>query len=320
MRERALKSTQATERPCSENWEPSFFYAIIRSARCSPSPSARVAPVKVLVAEDDPTLREEVVELLRTSGHDVQAVSDGDEAVRLLEADKFDLALVDWNMPGRSGGEVLRRAREVRPQTAVIVMTGYGNVDTAVEALRSGAKDFLQKPFDIESLENTVRSIREELASRRKAETTGTPARKGRSSRGRTAEATDMMAAFLHAKQGLLVASKVRAGEKTGDEDLLVATLNIIQNFMRISFPMLKGKRLRSISQGDLTLVTETGKHVFLTVVIRGEDTRGLRERMRASLKDFEETNKAVMAVWDGLLEPPKGAEETLSRLLKPSR
>jgi DNA-binding response OmpR family regulator len=279
-----------------------------------------VAPVKVLVAEDDPTLREEVVELLRTSGHDVQAVPDGDEAVRRLEADKFDLALVDWNMPGKSGGEVLRRAREVRPQTAVIVMTGYGNVDTAVEALRSGAKDFLQKPFDIESLENTIRSIREELASRRKAETTGSPARKGKSSRGRTAEASDMMAAFLHAKQGLLVASKVRAGEKTGDEDLLVATLNIIQNFMRISFPMLKGKRLRSISQGDLTLVTETGKHVFLTVVVRGEDTRGLRERMRASLKDFEETNKAVMAVWDGLLEPPKGAEETLSRLLKQSR
>jgi CheY-like chemotaxis protein len=59
-----------------------------------------VAPVKVLVAEDDPPLREEVVELLRTSGHDVQAVPDGDDAVRRLEADTFDLALVDWNMPG----------------------------------------------------------------------------------------------------------------------------------------------------------------------------------------------------------------------------
>ena len=125
-----------------------------------------------------------------------------------------------------------------------------------------------------------------------------------------------MMAAFLHSKQGLLVASKVRAGQKTGDEDLLVATLNIIQNFMRVSFPMLKGKRLRSISQGNLTLVTETGKHVFLTAVVRGEDTRELRGRMRACLKDFEETNKVLMASWDGGLEQPEGADETLARLL----
>jgi DNA-binding response OmpR family regulator len=272
--------------------------------------------VKVLVAEDDPTLREEVVELLKASGHDVHPVPDGNEAVRRLEAETFDLALVDWNMPGKSGGEVLRRAREVRPQTALIVMTGYGNVDTAVEAMRSGATDFLQKPFDIESLEKTIASIRDELASRRKSGAGRSAGSRRKSSGGRAEEEGEMMAAFLHSKQGLLVASKVRAGQKTGDEDLLVATLNIIQNFMRVSFPMLKGKRLRSISQGNLTLVTETGKHVFLTAVVRGEDTRELRGRMRACLKDFEETNKVLMASWDGGLEQPEGADETLARLL----
>jgi DNA-binding response OmpR family regulator len=275
--------------------------------------------VKVLVAEDDPTLRDEVVDVLETNGHDVHAVSDGEEAVRRIEAEPYDLALVDWNMPGKSGGEVLRRAREVRPQTALIVMTGYGSVDTAVEAMRSGATDFLQKPFDIESLEKTISSMREEIASRRRAPPEKVPAPKRKSATRQVTGAADTMAAFLHSKQGLLVASKVRAGQKTGDEDLLVATLNVIQNFMRVSFPMLKGKRLRSISQGNLTLVTETGKHVFLTVVTRGEDTRGLRDRMRASLKEFEETNTDLLAAWDGL-QPPKGAEETLARLLGRSR
>lgn len=272
--------------------------------------------VKVLVAEDDTTLREEVVELLRADGHEVHAASDGNEAVRRIEAEAFDLALVDWNMPGKTGGEVLKRAREIRPRTAVIVMTGYGNVDTAVEAMRSGAKDFLQKPFDVDSLERTIQSIREELAARPKTVTGEIIARQRKTPAPRHPDSTEVKAAFLHSKHGLLVASKVRAGEKTVDEDLLVATLNIIQNFMRISFPMLKGKRLRSISQGDLTLVTETGKHLFLTVVVQGEDNHRLREHMRGTLRDLEEQNKVLLATWDGQVEGPRGADSALSLLL----
>jgi DNA-binding response OmpR family regulator len=269
--------------------------------------------MKVLVAEDDATLREEVVELLRAGGHDVDAAADGNEAIRRLEAEPFDLALVDWNMPGKTGGEVLRRAREIRPRTAVIVMTGYGNVDTAVEAMRSGAKDFLQKPFEVDSLEKTIQSIRDELASSRRAVAGEMAAQQRKEATMRGA----VKAAFLHSKQGLLVASKVRAGQKTGDEDLLVATLNVIQNFMRISFPMLKGKGLRSISQGDLTLVTETGRHLFLTVVIQGDDSQGLRTEMQEALKTFEESNRDLFRHWDGKLETPRGADETLMRLLK---
>jgi DNA-binding response OmpR family regulator len=273
--------------------------------------------MKVLVAEDDPTLREEVVELLRAGGHDVDSAADGNEAIRRLEAEAFDLALVDWNMPGKTGGEVLKKAREIRPRTAVIVMTGYGNVDTAVEAMRSGAKDFLQKPFEADSLEKTIESIRDELASSRKMGTGEVPPRHGKGVATRSADTAEVKAAFLHSKQGLLVASKVRPGQKTGDEDLLVATLNVIQNFMTISFRMLKGKRLRSISQGDLTLVTEAGKHLLLTVVIQGDDSEGLRAEMREALKEFEESNRNLFRHWDGRVETPRGADETLTHLLK---
>src|ERR1700704_2973363 len=269
--------------------------------------------MKVLVADDDATLREEVVELLRAGGHEVHAASDGNEAIRRLEAEPFDLALVDWNMPGKTGGEVLKRAREIRPRTAVIVMTGYGNVDTAVEAMRSGAKEFLQKPFEVDPLEKTIQSIRDELASSRRAVAGEMAAQQRKEAATRTA----VKAAFLHSKQGLLVASKVRAGQNTGHEDLLVATLNVIQNFMRISFPMLKDKGLRSISQGDLTLVTEAGRDLLLTVVIQGEDSEGLRAEMREALKNFEESNRTLFRHWDGRVETPRGAEETLTGLLK---
>lgn len=275
--------------------------------------------MKVLVAEDDPTLREEVAELLRSGGHDVQAVADGDEAVRRIEKEPFDLALVDWNMPGKTGGEVLKRARTIRPRTAVIVMTGYGNVDTAVEAMRSGARDFLQKPFDVDSLEKTIQSIRQELAAGRKT-VTGEVATRQRKPPFAHVETATMNAAFLHSKHGLLMASKVRAGEKTGDEDLLVATLTIIQDFMRISFPMLEGKKLRSISQGDLTLVTETGKYLFLTAVIRGDETPGLRDEMRAVLDPFEQKNRALLEDWNGVMEGPTGADAALERLLARKR
>lgn len=272
--------------------------------------------MKVLVAEDDATLREEVTELLRNDGHTVQAVADGDEALRCIEAEAFDLALVDWNMPGTTGGQVLRRAREIRPRTAVIVMTGYGNVETAVEALRSGAKDFLQKPFDVASLEKTIQSIRDELAAGRQVALGGGVAARPRKPASTSAEPSLLTAAFLHSKHGLLMASKVRAGMKTSDQDLLVATLTIIQDFMRVSFPMLEGKELRSISQGDLTLVTETGRYLFLTAVVRGEDTPALREEMRTVLRDFEDQNHELLAEWDGIMEGPAGAEAVLQRLL----
>jgi hypothetical protein len=160
-------------------------------------------------------------------------------------------------------------------------------------------------------------SVREQFASSQRAVSGEIAARRKRTPAVQRSDETDVKAAFLRTKQGLLVASKVRAGEKAGDEDLLVATLNIIQNFMLVSFPILKGKRLRSISQGDPTLVTETGKHLFLTVVIRGEDSRALRERMRAALKGFEDSNKALFAHWDGTVEAPQGADETLLRLFQ---
>lgn len=123
--------------------------------------------MKVLIADDDTTIRMELAELLREQGHEVKVASDGAEAIRMLEAEGFDAALLDLMMPRATGLEVLRRVRVVRPRTAVIMITGQGTIDAAVEAMKTGAADFIEKPFEVEAIERTLRGIEEEHQARR---------------------------------------------------------------------------------------------------------------------------------------------------------
>ena len=122
--------------------------------------------MKILVADDDPTLRSELAELLQADGHDVQIASDGGEALERLETDAFEVALLDLVMPRATGLEILHRLKVVRPQTAVVMITGHGSVDVAVEAMKGGAVDFVVKPFEIESLERVLQGIADERRAR----------------------------------------------------------------------------------------------------------------------------------------------------------
>ncbi len=122
--------------------------------------------MKLLVADDDPTLRAELAELLRADGHDVTVVADGGEAMERLEADTFEVALLDLVMPRATGLEVLHRLQVVRPETSVVMITGHGSVDVAVEAMKGGAVDFVVKPFEIESLQRILASIADERKAR----------------------------------------------------------------------------------------------------------------------------------------------------------
>ncbi len=122
--------------------------------------------MKILVADDDPTLRQELAELLRSDGHDVQMVADGGEALERLEAEVFEVALLDLVMPRATGLEILHRLQVVRPETSVVMITGHGSVDVAVEAMKGGAVDFVVKPFEIESLQRILASIADERRAR----------------------------------------------------------------------------------------------------------------------------------------------------------
>lgn len=122
--------------------------------------------MKILVADDDSTLRAELGELLRSDGHEVTIVADGAEALERLEADAYEVALLDLVMPRATGLEVLHRLQVVRPETSVVMITGHGSVDVAVEAMKGGAVDFVVKPFEIESLQRILASIADERRAR----------------------------------------------------------------------------------------------------------------------------------------------------------
>ena len=104
----------------------------------------------ILVVDDEVNIRSALVTLLEKKGHRVCGVGTGEEALEQLEASTPDLVLTDLKMPGISGLEFLRRLKEKWPEIEVVVMTAYGSIDTAVEAMRCGAYDYLTKPVDRE--------------------------------------------------------------------------------------------------------------------------------------------------------------------------
>ncbi len=112
----------------------------------------------ILVVEDRDSLRRMLATALASEGHEVVAVATGEEAVAKL-GEGFDLVLTDLKLPGIDGLEVLRASRRQAPPPPVIVLTGYGTVATAVEAMKLGALDFLEKPVDIEELFRRVTSV-----------------------------------------------------------------------------------------------------------------------------------------------------------------
>jgi two-component system, NtrC family, response regulator HydG len=107
---------------------------------------------KVLVVDDQRNMRSTLSLMLRDAGFDVVEAHDGDHACDLVGADSFDLVLTDLKMGATDGIQVLRHAKEAAPLTEVIVMTAYGTIESAVEAIRLGAHDYIQKPFTEQEL------------------------------------------------------------------------------------------------------------------------------------------------------------------------
>jgi DNA-binding NtrC family response regulator len=107
---------------------------------------------RILVVDDDMSLRLFTAELLRGEGHEVEEARSGVEALELLGGPGFDLVLADLMMPGLTGLDLLRAVQRDHPGSEVIIITGHGDVDTAVEAMREGAYDFVTKPYHPEKL------------------------------------------------------------------------------------------------------------------------------------------------------------------------
>jgi two-component system, response regulator RegA len=106
----------------------------------------------VLIVEDDERLRSRLARAFRDRGFDAREAADYDSALGAAREDSPEYLLVDLRMPGRSGLEVIRDVKALAPETTAVVLTGYGSIATAVEAVRLGAADYLTKPADVESI------------------------------------------------------------------------------------------------------------------------------------------------------------------------
>jgi two-component system response regulator AtoC len=108
---------------------------------------------RILIADDHDALRRGLARALTEAGHETDEAPNGNAAIARLHDGYFDVVLTDLKMGGSDGLEVLRTTKALHPTTAVILMTAFGSVTTAVEAMKSGAFDFVQKPFEIEEME-----------------------------------------------------------------------------------------------------------------------------------------------------------------------
>lgn len=115
--------------------------------------------MRILVAEDEPGLREVIVLGLVDAGYQVDAVDRGDEAIDHLRWYEYDVAILDWRMPGAEGIEVVRWARQHERPTAILMLTARDATSDRVEGLDAGADDYLVKPFDFGELLARIRAL-----------------------------------------------------------------------------------------------------------------------------------------------------------------
>src|SRR5258708_18681701 len=133
----------------------------------------------ILIVEDEPRMRRLLEISLGEDGHNVQSVEDAETGLKFLGKEKTDLVVTDLKLPGMNGLEFLQEARRANAALPFVVMTAYGSVETAVEAMKAGASDYLLKPFtmagmklvvrkelDVQSVGDENRTLKEPLAQR----------------------------------------------------------------------------------------------------------------------------------------------------------
>lgn len=113
---------------------------------------------KIIIVEDDAKIRAILKEILEEKNHDVDEAADGQEGFKKLEQGAFDLCICDIKMPKMDGLEVLEKSKEAGITANFVIISAHGTIDVAVEAVKKGAFDFLQKPFDLGRLEITLRN------------------------------------------------------------------------------------------------------------------------------------------------------------------
>ncbi len=126
---------------------------------------------RILIVDDEEQMRDLLTKVLDKNGYQVSAAGDGEQALALLEKEPVDLVVTDVRMPGVSGLEALKAIKELNPEIVVIIMTAFGSIDQAVQAVKDGAYDYINKPFKIDEMLLTIEKALEERRLRHEVST-----------------------------------------------------------------------------------------------------------------------------------------------------
>ena len=126
-------------------------------------------PVRVLVVDDEPMIRQLLTDVLGDEGYQVDTAASGEDAILKLRDNRFDFVITDLMMPGVNGVKVCETVKELDPDTEVIVMTGYASLNTAVECMKLGAADYLNKPVNIDEIRLVLARLMEKKRLQQKA-------------------------------------------------------------------------------------------------------------------------------------------------------
>ena len=114
--------------------------------------------ISILIVDDEDSVRDSLYNWFIEDGYRVECAEDARKALSLLESNEFDIILADIKMPGMDGLEMLKRIKSLHKDSVVIMMTAFATVDTAVQALKDGAFDYVTKPFDPDDLTHLIRN------------------------------------------------------------------------------------------------------------------------------------------------------------------
>jgi DNA-binding NtrC family response regulator len=139
-----------------------------------------IAKPRILVVDDEPVVRESLRDWFSMDEYPIEMAASGAEAIQKMQEARWDILLTDVKMPGMDGLELQKRAKQLDPHITVIIMTAYASVDSAMQAIKEGAYDYVTKPLDPEDLEQIIKRacehrqlVRENVELKRRIETTG---------------------------------------------------------------------------------------------------------------------------------------------------
>ena len=253
-------------------------------------------PIRVLVVDDEPMIRQLLTDVLGDEGYQIETVPGGEEAILALRDSRFDFVITDLMMPGINGLKVCETVKELDPETEVIVMTGYASLNTAVECMKLGAADYLNKPVNIDEIRIVLQRLLEKKRLQEKAKEADFYKELSR---------TDGLTQLYNHKffHQLLTTEVSRAARYGGEVSLLMIDVDFFKVYNDNNGHPMGDAALQKVAwilsetSRDVDSVARYGGEEF-AVILPETPKRGameLAERLRARIEEADFANTDVM-------------------------